>query len=257
MKRILKNWHLVLKTLPIALILVLAKYVVYFFNLEVVTVNALYTSIVAGSIFLFGLILAGTLTDYKESEKLPAEIASGCQNIYEEARFIRELHPSFNISKLCAALNNIIVGFKEDIDDTRSRKSLEASATLTPIFAEIEKLNMNISPTYIARLKNEQAAIRKTLMRFYYIQRINFLPSAYTLVISMIVLVIVMLIFSRIEPLWDGLTIIFLLSFLFLYVIRLLKLLEKPFQKEGQTMDDVSLFLMEECQTCLLADKDK
>jgi hypothetical protein len=33
-------------------------------------------------------------------------------------------------------------------------------------------------------------------------------------------------------------------------------LLEKPFQKEGATMDDVSLFLLEECQKNILDNLD-
>lgn len=61
-------------------------------------------------------------------------------------------------------------------------------------------------------------------------------------------LVIVLLMFSQIEPLWDALVVVFFLTYLFVYILKLLRVMEKPFQKEGKTMDDVSLFLMEEFQ---------
>jgi hypothetical protein len=52
---------------------------------EFIGQNALFTSIIAGGIFLFGLILTGTMADYKESEKIPAEIASSCREFSVEA----------------------------------------------------------------------------------------------------------------------------------------------------------------------------
>jgi hypothetical protein len=196
MRLIYKNWRLALQTLPFALVVVVLKFLAFNFGLEVITVNALYTSVVAGSIFLFGLILAGTLTDYKESERMPAEIASACRSIFEEGKYLKETHPSFSLSKLGMALVNVITGFKEDVEKTGARKSIEALTALTSIFNAMEKTGL--PPAYIVRIKNEQAAIRKCLLRFYYIQRINFLPSAYVLVVSMIMLVIMMLIFSRV-----------------------------------------------------------
>ncbi len=252
MIRIFKNWRIALMTLPFVLVIVAAKLVINYFGLEFVTASSLFTSVVAGSIFLFGLILAGVLADYKESERLPAELVSSCESIYEEGKYCKVFHPSFNLAKLCTALNEILVGFKADVEEIKSRQALAAISRLTGILTELEKIG--VSPSYVMRLKNEQAAMRKLTMRFYYIQRINFLPSAYILVQSIIVLVIFMLLFSKITPLADAVSITFILSFLFIYVIKLLKLLEKPFQKEGKTMDDVSLFLLEESQRNLLTE---
>lgn len=252
MAHIIKNWRLALQTIPIVLILVAVKILVNYLGWEFVTASSLFTSVVAGSIFLFGLILAGTLSDYKESERLPAELVSACESIHEEGRYSKISHPLFDLSKLCAALNEILNGFKADVENVKSRQALTAISGLTGIFMELEKIG--VSPSYIMRLKNEQTAMRKVVMRFYYIQRINFLPSAYILVQSVISLVIFMLLFSKITPLADAIAITFILSFLFIYVIKLLKILEKPFQKEGKTMDDVSLFLLEECQRSLLAE---
>ncbi|MBK6817228.1 MAG: hypothetical protein IPG82_17655 [Saprospiraceae bacterium] len=41
---------------------------------EVLQLNALFTSLVAGTIFLIGFLISGVLSDYKKSEKLPTEL---------------------------------------------------------------------------------------------------------------------------------------------------------------------------------------
>jgi len=228
------------------LVLVIIKFLLSEFELEIISVNPLFTSLVAGGIFLFSLMLAGTLTDYKESEKLPAEISSACENIFQEAQCCKEIHPEFNLRRLTNTLCNIISGFKEDINSSNSRKALDGVNDLTPSLSEMEKVGVPL--VYVSRLKNEQAIIRKSLLRFYYIQRINFLPSAYILVETVIILVLTLLLLSKIEPILDSMLIVFFLSYLFIYILKLLRVLERPFQKEGKTMDDVSLFLLEECE---------
>jgi len=246
MKKFTKRWRIAIQTLPVVIILVIIKAAISYFDLDFITVSPLFTSMVAGGIFLFSLILAGTLSDYKESERLPAEFAASCDSIYQEALCCLQTHSSFNINAIRKTLRDVLRGIKEDVGAVESRSALQALERLSESTTEMERLG--VTPTFIVRIKNEQAAIRKGLMRFYYIQRINFLPSAYLLVQTVIFLIIVLLMFSRIEPFWDSIVIVFFLTYLFIYIIRLLQIMERPFQKEGLTRDDVSLFLLEECQ---------
>lgn len=248
-----KKWQIALQTLPLVLGLVLIKFLVAYFELELISVHPLYTSVVAGGIFLFSLILAGTLSDYKESERFPAEIASSCESIYQEGLYCLETRPGFNMDLLRSTLCNVLTGIRRDIENTGLRTAEEALIGLSASFTEMERLGLSVS--YITRMKTEQAVIRRSLMRFYYIQRINFLPSAYILVQSIVVLIIALLILSKITPLSDSLVIVFFLTYLFIYILKLLKVLERPFQKEGKTMDDVSLFLLEECEKRIRSEK--
>ena len=244
MGKILKRWRIPILTLPAVVILALIKFVVAHYGWELVTLSPLYTSIVAGGIFLFGLILASTLADYKEGEKIPAEIASACENIYLEGLSIKRTRKAFNLTSLCGILTDILTSFKADITNVNSRKALEALSRLSYTFQEMDELG--VPPNYVAWLKTEQGQIRKALLRVYYIQRINFLPSAYFLVKSVIVLLIALLMFTKIEPLSLSLFIVIILTYLFVYILQLVRVFEMPFQPEGKTMDDVSLFLLEE-----------
>lgn len=242
--RIIKNWRIAIQTFLIIIILVAIKLVISHYDFEFVTVTPLYTSIVAGGIFLFSLILAGTLADYKESEKIPAEIAAACENIYHEGLAIKSTANTFALASLRSTLMEIITGFKQDIESVNSRTSLKAVTKLSQSFLEMDRLG--VAPNYIAWLKSEQGVIRRNLMRAYYIQRINFLPSAYILVKSVIILVLALLMITNIEPIYESIIILVFLTYFFVYIMKLLGILEKPFQTEGKTMDDVSLFLLEE-----------
>jgi len=244
--RFFRRWRIPLATLPVIAVLVVIKCLVAHYGGEFVELSPLYTSIVAGGIFLFGLILASTLSDYKEGEKIPAEIAAACENIYREGADVKKTHNSFDLKALGKTLLEILAGFKEDINRTDSRKALTALNRLSASFLEMDALG--VPPNYVVWLKTEQGAIRKALLRVYYIQRINFLPSAYFLVTSVIVLLIGLLIFTKIEPLYLSLIIVVILTYIFVYILQLLRIFEQPFQPEGTTMDDVSLFLIEELQ---------
>ena len=56
----------------------------------------------------------------------------------------------------------------------------------------------------------------------------------------------ILLTVTKIEPFHDAIIVIVFLTYIFVYILKLLRTLDKPFQKSGTTMDDVSLFLLHE-----------
>jgi hypothetical protein len=105
---------------------------------------------------------------------------------------------------------------------------------------------LGVPPNYIVRLKSEEAAMRKSVLRMYHIQRTGFLPSAYIFVQSLVVLMLVMLVFVKIQPLYSSIIVIVFLTYLFVYILGLLRILDRPFREGQHTTDDVSLFLLHE-----------
>ena len=51
---------------------------------EFISINPLFSALVASTVFLLGFLLNGVLSDFKESEKLPGEIASSLMLIARE-----------------------------------------------------------------------------------------------------------------------------------------------------------------------------
>lgn len=234
-------------------VLVGLKLLVHYLGWEFLEVNALFTSIIAGGIFLFGVILAGTMSDYKESERLPAEVVSACLSIYEDGLYVAHTRDGFLLEPLREALIAVADGLETDAADDGSRAACEALRGLEGPFIQMEELG--VPPNYIVRLKSEEAAMRKSILRMYYIQRTGFLPSAYLFVQTIVMLLLLMLIFVKIEPVYSSVIVIVFLTYLFVYIMGLLKTLDRPFRKAERTRDDVSLFLLGELREKLLEER--
>jgi len=65
------RWRVLLQTCLIVLGVVAAKLAIAAFSLEFISISPLFTSIVGGGVFVLGLIVAGTLADYKEADACP------------------------------------------------------------------------------------------------------------------------------------------------------------------------------------------
>lgn len=64
------------------------KYLAHISGLEFLTINNLFSKIIAANVFLMGFLLSGVLSDYKESEKILGELALSIDTIID-ANFIR------------------------------------------------------------------------------------------------------------------------------------------------------------------------
>ena len=92
------------------------------------------------------------------------------------------------------------------------------------------------------RLRQEQAGLRKSLLSVYQIQREEFLPSAYAMIVSFVVMILTLLMLTKIHDRVETLVTLGFLSFFFLYLLRLLNVINKPFKVGRQrSNDDVSL----------------
>ena len=240
---------LLLRTVPLVLVLVALKLLVEWLGWEFIEVSPLHTSIVAGAIFIVGLMLAGTMSDYKESERLPTDTAAAMEAVYREGAYVKALHSQFDLGRLAETLEAIPHVLRADLVSGR-QDAIAGVEKLTDSFLEMDRLG--VPPNYIARLKQEQATIVRNLIRAAYIQRIAFLPSAYTLVEIMLTLLITLLTFTRVA---SGVTDAILLGFIsliFLYILRLLRVLDAPFRPAGTGLDDVSLYQIDAIHDTLL-----
>jgi len=243
-RRTMLRARVALATVIVVVALVAAKLIVHAFGWEFIVLSPLYTSIVAGGIFVIGLIVAGTLSDYKESERMPAEITGALQNIYEDCRVLHERYSAFDLWRVRLSLIRIVSSLREDLQTDTDRGSLTAINDLSGSITELEELGT--PPPYIVRLRNEQGAVRKTVLRMYHIQRTEFLPSAYFLIQTMVALTLLAFEFTVIEPLSLALVILVFISYFFVYLVKLLKILDSPFRDTQGTGDAVSLLVLNE-----------
>ncbi|HET9724118.1 MAG TPA: hypothetical protein VFR44_09790 [Actinomycetota bacterium] len=235
-------WRVVGQTGLIVLGIIAAKLAISAFSLEFISISPLFTSVLAGGVFVLGLIVAGTLADYKEAERVPAEITAALTNIHDDGAAFKQAYPDLDLDRLEDNLVRIVTAFHDDLGDPRSTGALAAIDGLNATFLEMDRIG--VPATYTSRLRGEQGALRRSVLRVYHVQRTEFLPSAYLLIQSIVALIITVLAFMEIEPTYEAVIILGFISFFFISLLRLLRVMDRPFHVEERTKDDVSLFLL-------------
>ena len=237
------RWRVVASTAVIVLGIVAVKLLVAGFELEFISLSPLFTSVLAGGVFVLGLIVAGTLADYKEAERVPAEITAALTNIHDDCAAFKQAFPDFDLERLEDTEVHIVASFLDDLAaDTDSTKALVAIDTLNESFLELDRVG--VQATYTSRLRNEQSALRRNVLRVYHVQRTEFLPSATLLIQAIVAIILTVLVFMEIEPTYEAAIILGFISFFFISLLRLLRIMDRPFHIEERTDDDVSLFLL-------------
>src|SRR5690349_24410620 len=87
--RVVAMPKLMLRALPFVVGAVALKGICLALDFHPLDLNPLLSGLVAANVFLLGFLLAGTLADYKEAEKLPGEIAASLETICDEALLVQ------------------------------------------------------------------------------------------------------------------------------------------------------------------------
>jgi len=239
----LKHYRIFIISLALSGIIVAIKYFLHYLDVEIITLGSLHTSVIAGTFFVIGFLLSATIADYKESERIPAEAASILENMYEDACSIHTNYPDFDIRKFQKRLLKVATTLASDIRHNQ-HDAHQHIHKLASSFSEME--TAKVPANFIVKLKQQQAQLLRHLLRVNYIQRIIFIPSASVLAWSIVTVAIVMLLCTEIEPFFAGVLLVAGISFIFIYMLLLLRVIRTPFHSAGATRDDVSLFLLDD-----------
>jgi hypothetical protein len=239
----MKKHRMLIWSLAAMVILIAAKYGMHLLEWEVVRLGNLHTSVVTGTFFVIGFLLSAAIADYKESEKIPAEIASTIQNMHEDAITIKKQYPKFDQASFTKHLQKTLEIFREDVRD-KAHNTHAQLYQFNESFLSMERAG--VPANFIVKFKQQQAQLVKSLFRVNYIQRITFIPSAMILAQTIVALTISLLLVTEVEPFYGGMLLTALISFVLIYVLRLLQTISTPFHSEGKTLDDVSLFLVDQ-----------
>lgn len=236
---------LLLRVSVIVSLVIGAKFIIHFLGWEILSINPLFSGIIAANVFLMGFLLNGVLSDFKESERLPGELSACLENLIQEVRGIRLAKPEAKISP-CIIL---ISGLSQDIlswfhKKHRTSELLEHVNELTPQFAMMEQWTQ---AALVARLKQEQSNLRRTLTRIHTIRETSFVSSGYLLADLITILLCGGLIFAKIEPFYESLFFVGVISYLMIYLLMLIMDLDNPFgYYENSSGEDVSLKPLED-----------
>jgi hypothetical protein len=236
-----KNIWIFVKAIVLVILIIGIKFLAHAFGLEFLAINNLFSGIIAANVFLMGFLLSGVLSDYKESEKIPGEIASSVNNIYSELIY---LHDDKNISKskecllFCQELTMSILDWFH-----RKEKTANLIAKTRYLNSQFAKIENDTQANYIVRLKNEMSNLSKTIIRVDTIRDTDFITSGYQIAISITAFMCIGLVFSEIDPFYESLFFVGVISFLMIFLILLIHDLDNPFAyNEKYSAENVSLY---------------
>jgi hypothetical protein len=252
-----RGWQfpIVLKTLPLAFALVLIKWLA----LSQVTWNDQPLSqlveisdlsvVFTGAFFVMALMLTGTMSDFKESEKIPGEVASNLEAIQDwcimafraprtgNAELSKEaldrVHVHRTLSEVTAGL---IIWFRSPQKD---------SFVVFPLLRRINGLayyfaERGVDKEAVKGIMENTNTMRKQVSRAYAISKTSFLASAYVLLRAILFFVLLLLAITKFKSTSAELLATLCLSFIFIYLYHLIVGLDDPFEdKAGGT--DVEL----------------
>lgn len=241
-RKIWQKWSIAFKILPLIATIAVAKTISHFMGWEVMELNALFTSLVAGTIFLIGFLISGVLSDYKESEKIPSELAASLKNLLDDTYTIYKGKGSETAKEFIqfqkGITNSLFLWFynKENTKDM-----LQKISDMNEFFIKLD--TEGIQPGYIIKMKNEQNNLRKIVLRVDTIRNTDFIGSAYAIVEAMAAFTAMGLIIIRIEPFYAALFLTLLVTFLISYMIFLIIDLDNPFDysENGESGTEIPL----------------
>lgn len=208
---------------------------------EIISLNALFTSLIGASTFLIGFLISGVISDYKEGEKIPADLSSSLEAIYDEAYILNKNKKT----KLTKDFLNFLFEFARTINDWSYKKErttmiMDHLHKMNDYFSEFEPLTQ---ANFIMKMKQEQNNIRKMITRARTIRETGFVQSAYAVVEALGFFLAIGLVILKLEPLYESVFFSLVVSFLVLYMLLLIKDLDDPFEyhEYGELGDEVSL----------------
>ncbi len=237
------RWRLAISVLPAVAVVALAKTIVTEIGAESIELNPLYTGLVAGNIFLLGFLLAGTLADYKESEKLPVELAASLDSISDELRIIDR---ATGAPEARAALGHVADTVRTILDWLYGKQSFDtALARIEGLNDHFHAVEPHTQATYVNRIKTEQNAARRMLLRIHSIHETSFVVAGFMVAALTSGLLISVLLFIDVGALATDLILLCTLTFLLGYVLLLIRDLDDPFEysAEGERAGSVEASL--------------
>ena len=233
------------KVIPFVMVVVLLKLAAHALGYEFISLNAIFSGIIGANVFLLGFLLSGVLSDFKESEKLPGEIASSLHTIADEMESTYRHNENTNISRCLTALYTISTMIKRWF--YKEVKTKELMSQMKELYSTIGLIDATILPNYLVRLKQEHSALRRMIIRVHTIRETSFVSSGYLIATTTTLFLLVGLIIVKIEPFYESLFFVGLIAYLMIFLILLIRDLDNPFGYYSQSSsEDVSLKPLDE-----------
>ena len=227
------KWRLLVSTLPWVAVILTVTYL----RQDVLHIRSLVDfgdigAVLTGAALIIGFMLAGVIGDYKESEKLPGELAATLETIDDAIATASRTGKPFEAAAFRRRYAEI-AGVVTDWFANRApaARCFAALSEMNRLIADLERAGM---PTpFLGRCLAEQHALRKLVIRIDVIRRTQFIQTGYALLQLFVATTILLLVFSNFRNAQVQFLVVGTLSLIYLYLLRLIRDLDDPFEYAG------------------------
>lgn len=242
------KYHLLFSVLPVVILVGAFKVAAHLGGWEVIPkeMTSFFPSILTGIIFILGFLLAGVVTDYKESEKIPNEIAASLFALWQEADYLRIVSNSKAAEKMMLKIKTFIPILKHDYFILENNQLPKLFDSLSAQIIEIGK--EGAAPNYVLRMKTELASLKKTINRITVIKNTDFIPSVFICIKTIAVVFLTVYCLLDVDPWWGGLILVNIFTFVIFSILFVIKDMENPFGYDGSNelkSDEISLQVLD------------
>ena len=205
--------------------------------------NVIFTALV----FIMGFILAGTIVDFKEAERLPGEIA--CQleimeDWFVEASVIAERTPGYPAH--CPTRRELLEAVRTSTNEALAwlRSDAKRSEDIFPavkrLDEQIKRMEQGGLDKITVRMLGDINQLRRAVTRTYTIARTEFMGSAYALFEFFLAFIFVLLMVCSFRSQVVAAVVTSFMGLTYWYLYRLIRDIDNPFDF-GKGHTEVSL----------------
>ena len=221
-------WKLMLTTLPlvagvVGFKLFLEEIAGYKGSVEFSDITAVLTAVA----FLIGFMLAGTMADYKEAEKIPGDLACALEAVEESLAF-GATRKGVDVRVVRTKVFEVTTAIAEYLAGKRTiAQAHDAFASLDGTMEELDKAG---ATAFVTRAQGEIANVRKSLTRVEVIANTGFLAPGYALLDVMVASTVVLLMITRFKSALVEYVLVTFITLIYFYMVRLIRDIDNPFE---------------------------
>jgi uncharacterized membrane protein len=243
------KWKLMITTLPfVALVVGLAFVRDYVLHLKGVIEFSEISPFLTVVSLIIGFMLAGVLTDFKEGEKIPGEIATSLETIGDTVEVVIALNKETDVSDFEPKFHHLVA----TIDDWFIRQvDVGKCYTALDDFRDVAtRMHAAAGVSYTIRCLGEVHTLRRSITRADVIERTSFVQVGYALLDLLVVSTLLLLLAANYNTVVAEYFLLTLLPLIYIYLDRLIRDLDRPFmyhhRKSNSGSADVNPYPLQE-----------
>jgi hypothetical protein len=184
-------------------------------------------AVITGATIIVGLMLAGVIADYKESEKLPAVVGGALLSLDSHsmaALSVKDVDGSWVKGRLLPIADSIRSWLHGRVPDDQV---WAAQSKVLPLVVDVEKAG---APShYVGRLLTSNAELASTLARIQTIRNTSFIRAGYVLMVLLVFIVLALLVIIDFTSPIMRWVVPGVLALAYTYLILLVRDIDNPF----------------------------